>query len=349
MTRRNLEEELALVHEMPMSFNALVIEYTSRCNAKCAMCYQAAGPQGSDLIGKATLDVQTAERVIREAIEIETVAPRCHITGGEGFLNAGTLLHLVGVARDVGFADVTTTTNGFWARDLAHGVAMAARARKAGMTSMEISWDYWHEPYISADAVSNSLEACCDAGIEANLRILSSRSHSYADALRGLRPDVLELVGRITCAPVMPTGRGATEVPPGDVYAQGTLDDSCHGMLNLTVNARGSVSPCCSGLDQIAEQLFGNVTERPLREIVEALDRSLLARVLVFRGVGALATMIEETGVRVDGRYTSICHQCWSMFSDTTMILALEDALQRRRELGLQRALDGMRQHVVTA
>ena len=29
---------------LPMMFNGLVVESTTRCNAKCGMCYQGAGP-----------------------------------------------------------------------------------------------------------------------------------------------------------------------------------------------------------------------------------------------------------------------------------------------------------------
>lgn len=340
-----LEDELALVSQMPLAYNALVIEYTSRCNAQCAMCYQAAGPRGSDLIGRATLDVAIMEQVIRDAAGLETIAPRCHITGGEGFLSAETLLHLVNVARDAGFAEMTTTTNAFWARDLKRAQAMCARARHAGMTGMEISWDHWHEPYVSAEAVSNCLEACFDVGIETNLRILSSRSHACDDALRSLRLDALGLATRITCAPVMPTGRAAVRLPLTDMYDHGTLNDTCHSILNLTVNARGGVSPCCSGLDQLGYDLFGNVKGAPLADIVRRMDRSLLIRLLVFRGVLVLARLLDEIGVSVAGRFTSICHQCSVMFSDPAIISALDEALRRRQSLAIQRALVALRGH----
>ena len=44
------------------------------------------------------------------------------------------------------------------------------------------------------------------------MRLLSSRSHSYHDALARLRPDALACAARITCAPVLPTGRATIEV-----------------------------------------------------------------------------------------------------------------------------------------
>ncbi len=342
MTALGFDERLALVREMPMTFHSLVIEYTSHCNARCGMCYQAAGPRGSDLIGSARLDAATAARVIREGVDIETIGPRCHITGGEGFLHSDLLLELVRVASDAGYAEVTTTTNGFWARDRRKGDALAARARRAGMTSLELSWDAWHAPFIPAEAVNQCLEACFEHGIDVNLRILGTRTHTYAEALAALDPAALTRASRITCAPVMPMGRAAAAVPLADVYSQGAPGDTCHAQLNLTINARGHVSPCCSGLDQIREPLFGSVLDRPLAEVVAALDRSLLARWIVFQGVDAVAELAREMGGAVDGTFTSICHQCWVMFSRPEVVAAVEAALERRSAEALRCALDAL-------
>lgn len=339
----DLSEQLTLVEQMPMTFHALVIEYTTRCNARCGMCYQAAGPRGSDLLGRATLEDAVVEQVIREAAEIEAIGPRLHVTGGEGFLRADLLLRMIAVGRDVGYAELTTTTNAYWARDPAAARETCTRAREAGMTGMEISWDFWHEPFIRADAVSNCLEACLESGIEANLRLLSSRSHSYHDALARLRPDALACAARITCAPVLPTGRATIEVGVAEAYRQGSLDDTCHGMLNLTVNAVGNVSPCCAGLDQVREPYFGNVRERPLRQLVQALDRSLLARILVFRGPGALAKMLAAAGAPVPGDHAGICHLCWSIFASPERVRIIEDALARRRTDALVQAIAALR------
>jgi pyruvate-formate lyase-activating enzyme len=335
--------EVVLMDRMPLTFNALVVEYTTHCTARCAMCYQAAGPKGSDILSSARLSEDTIRRLVREARSIESLEPRFHITGGEAFIDEDMLLRMVAFARDEGFSTLTTTTNAFWAAKPERALALCRSARQAGLTGMEISWDHWHRPFVDAEAVSNCLDACAATGIDANLRILSTRSHSYAEALALIRPDSLAKVGSVTCAPVHPTGRASRELDLDDVYHQGTLDDTCHSVLNLTVNARGDVSPCCAGLDQLSSYRFGNVGERPLHDIAERLNRSPIIRMLVFRGVRHLLAAMKEAGVEVEGDYRGICHLCWSIFSDPAHVEALETAMRERRRGAIGAAIARLR------
>jgi MoaA/NifB/PqqE/SkfB family radical SAM enzyme len=335
----NILTEIVLMDQMPLTFNALVVEYTTRCTARCAMCYQAAGPKGSDILDAARLPEDIIRRLIREARSIDSLEPRFHITGGEAFIDEDMLLRLVAFAREEGFSTLTTTTNAFWAARPERALDLCRRARQAGLTGMEISWDHWHRPYVDAQAVSNCLDACAATGIDANLRILSTKSHSYAEALRLLRPESLARAGSVTCAPVHSTGRASKELDLDEVYRQGTLDDTCHSVLNLTVNARGDVSPCCAGLDQLASYRFGNVRESHLRDIADRLNRSPIVRMLVFRGVRHLLAAMKEAGVDIDGDHRSICHLCWSIFSEPRHVAALEAAMRERRRNALQAAI----------
>ncbi|WGW06034.1 radical SAM protein [Tropicibacter oceani] len=334
---------IVLTDQMPLTFNALVVEYTGRCTAKCGMCYQSAGPKGSDILGDRSLDRDTIRRLLREARAIPTLEPRFHLTGGEAFLNEGLLLDLIGHARQLGYIDLTTTTNAYWATTPARADRVCARAAKAGMTAMEISWDHWHRDYLDPDLVSNCLEACARHGITSNLRLLSTRAHSYGEALRDLRPKALSRVGSISCAPVHPTGRAMSDLPPEDIWHQGTLDDTCHAILNLTVNPRGDVSPCCAGLDQLACHSFGNVADDSIAEIARRLDASPVVRTLVFRGVLEIAALLAEAGVDPGTDHTGICHMCWSMFSDPGVVQAIESALAARRARAIRQALDQLR------
>lgn len=340
--------DYALLQYMPLYYNALVVERTSRCTARCAMCYQSAGPHGSEQIGDTTLTIDDVERLLREASTIESLAPRFHLTGGEAFIDLPGVLHLLQYARDIGFVDLTTTTNAFWAKDLARAHRIAEDLRRAGMTSMEISWDFWHQPYISSDSVSNCLVACHEAGIESNVRLLSTRSHTFEEAISLLRPEAVEVASRLTCGPVFPTGRAARELDRDDLYTQGTLDDNCHTYLNLTVNARGNVFPCCAGIDQTSEYKFGNIRETPLGEIVSAMNNSPMLRVIVFRGIRALVPAIEAAGLEVGNDYNSICHLCWSIFSSREKVAAIEQHFANLRQRAIREAISRLEQAIET-
>ena len=59
------------------------------------------------------------------------------------------------------------------------------RLREAGLTDMEISWDAWHRPYVSPEAISNCLDACYETGIRSTLRVLSTKTHSFEECYHG--------------------------------------------------------------------------------------------------------------------------------------------------------------------
>ncbi len=124
------------------------------------MCYQAAGPKGSDIRGDHHLPLEVVKRVIEEAAVLpELIGDRVHVSGGESFMNYEEMLSIFGHARDCQFGNVGATTNAFWA--LNDGVAdrKCGELAEAGVTYLEISIDYWHKPYVSAERVRCLLRA----------------------------------------------------------------------------------------------------------------------------------------------------------------------------------------------
>jgi MoaA/NifB/PqqE/SkfB family radical SAM enzyme len=303
------------------------------------MCYQSAGPKGSDVWGKASLETAEIETVIRNASRIDTLGKRFHLSGGEAFIRRNHVIRLFAVARDAGFTNISTTTNAFWARSKEQGLETARRCREAGLTSMEISWDYWHQPYVSADAVSNCLEACREYEISTNLRLLTTKSHSAREALSTLRPEALRVANEISSCPVFPTGRAKFEVDAADIYRADDLEGSCHHMLNLTVNALGNVYPCCAGADQTDGLSFGNIRESSIEEIAGYMQHSPLLRVLVFQGIGAFRPILEQAGVDVGDDFANICHMCFEIFSRADRYKVIQDYFDREVSQALGRAL----------
>ena len=149
---------------IPIFYGGFVVQTTTRCNAKCAMCYQSAGPRGSDLMGKAQLTFEEIARLIVEASGIDTIASRFHLSGGESFLDVDGCVELFRVARAAGFLDVMTTTNAYWAQAEERARDICLRLKEAGLTRMEISWDFWHLPWIRPLAVANCIRGLPEPG-----------------------------------------------------------------------------------------------------------------------------------------------------------------------------------------
>lgn len=328
---------------MPITFKSLVVEATTRCNAKCAMCYQSVGPKGSDVWGKQALSAGEVEQLVRDAAGIETLGRRFHLSGGEAFVRTDDVIRLFAVARDAGFHTISTTTNAYWAQRPERAQEVCARARAAGLTMMEISWDHWHAPFVSPEAVSNCLEACRSHDISSNLRILTTKAHYVAEALASLRQTALDAADEISSCPVFPTGRAKTEIDPDEIfYSSSGTNGTCHHMLNLTVNALGNVCPCCAGADQTDGLSFGNVREASIIDIAAYMQRSPLLRVLVFHGVSSFLPILEKAGAVPAGPHANICHLCFEIFSRPDRFAHIEAYFDREIAAAVARAVRGI-------
>ncbi len=328
----------ALMH-MPITYSALVVENTSRCNAKCGMCYQSAGPKGSDQLGDHAIDSALLMEVLTDAMHIPSLTKRFHLSGGETFLKLEDAILLFDHARKVGFEDITAVSNGYWARNFIKGIGTAERLRDAGLTSMEISWDYWHLEHIPPEAVNNCIEACHLAGIETNLRLLATKTHSHAEALAMLDKKSVAKVDRISCCPVFPTGRASITLPKEDIYKEDNVYGSCHTTLNLTINAKGKVFPCCAGMDQTDHVLFGDIAEQKISHIAEKMNASPMLRTLVFYGASAFIPILQEAGIQLNEKeHANVCTLCWHLFSNKTYSHIINDYFDH----ALERALDSL-------
>lgn len=322
-------------------FNALVLETIDRCNARCAMCYQAAAPKGSELRGDHHLTLDVTKRVIDEAADLpELKGDRVHVSGGESFLNYEEMIALFTHAHRDGFANVGATTNAFWAINDDVAERKCEELANAGVTYLEVSIDYWHQPYVSARRVRCLLRAMRKTGLPVTLRTLSSRSHHLPEILETFKDaELIEvLVGN---GRVQPVGRGADNVPMSDVYMAGGVQGCCEKQLNLTVTPNGNVYPCCAGADMTESLACGNVHHDSLADAVLKMRTEAVIREIIHNGTGQLIPIIQELGFgdRLKPAYSSICHLCWDVFRQADLADAVRQHFQDKQFNALVQAL----------
>lgn len=336
------------LQSLPISFNSLVIETTSQCNACCDICYQSAGPNGSELIGNKELSKAEVTTVINEASKVEGLSRRLHIAGGEIFLKPKKNIHYFKIAQDTDyFNDIGVTTNAFWAEDKKKAHDLVNKCRKAGLVNMEISWDNWHKSYISADAVSNAIEACANNDIYVILRTLTTKSHLFDEAISQLRPDALALANQITSCPVFPTGRAKEKIDSSDIF-HSNISGSCFSLLNLTVNANGDVYPCCSGADQTKGLAMGNIRKESIIDIAARMRSSPMLRTIVFYGVKKLIPILRSYGYKMKGKYANTCHLCFEIFSNDELSSVLINDFDQKVEKALFNAVSSYRETILS-
>ena len=327
-----------LYQSMPIHYNALVMEITNRCNARCRICYQSAGEQPCPQ----RIDLEAAKRCIREAAELETVGSRFHLAGGEAYLYPEDCFTLFRTARDAGFTMISTTTNGFWGRTLEKAREMCARMKESGVSSIELSADYWHGEFIPAESMSNCLRACREAEIEINLRLLTTKKHSMQEALQRLSQDAVAGSHVITSGIVFATGRAAEVLEPEEFYEmKGSIAGNCHDCLNLTVTSFGEVFPCCAGSDICRDFNFGNIREQSIRDIAAGMNKNPILRQLVFLGAGSFLPLLQRAGVDFSTENCfSMCQLCNRIFGSPTYLQAIRAEFDKAGENALRRALE---------
>jgi uncharacterized Fe-S cluster-containing radical SAM superfamily protein len=308
-----------------LKFHSLVLETTDRCNAKCAMCYQAAGPGGSDLRGDGYLPLDIALRVVEEAVDLpELVGSRIHLSGGESFLNLDDLCQIFAKAAELGFVDIGATTNAFWAITPSRAMKLCERLHEVGVTYLEVSIDYWHSPYVKFDRVHHLLAAMRRTGLRPILRLLSTRSHRMDEILAEFSAAELLHV-QLANSRVQLVGRAATEIPADEVHYGRGVEGCCEQLLNLTIGPSGDVFPCCAGADMTKAMSSGNVCRESLADAVFKMKTDFMIRSVIHGGAGQLIEVAQSLGFgdKVDKKYQSICHLCWDVFHDDELADAI--------------------------
>lgn len=324
---------------MPLYFHALVIESTDYCNAKCDICYQDAR-SNSKRSDCNFLDIQEIKSTLTQATQIENLNKRFHLAGGEAFLERDKVVEAYMFAKKCGFVYLTGTTNGFWAKNYPEGLKYAKDLKKSGVTSLELSADYWHQKHVSAETISNCIDVCKDVGIAITLRMLATNSHRHKEALGSLRLSSLEKVDRITCSKVFFVGRARKTIVADDFYKKGAAG-KCSNMLNLSINCQGNVYPCCAGLEQTNILKFGNIRNNPLIQIVDNISKSDIFRMIAFLGINNVLKIFEDSEIHLPTteNYGNMCELCWLVFSNKQYVHALQEHFESLKTKSLNLAL----------
>ena len=168
---------------MPITFKSLVIELRLPVTRNVPCVIRNLGRRAPINGATNSLSLNEMEQAITSASQIDELQKRFHLAGGEAFMKLGDCIRLFDHARAAGFADLTTTTNAFWARSDSRAREIIKELRSVGLSAIELSWDVWHAPYVHVDAIIHCIKSSFDAGIRTNLRILTTKSHPAGEAL----------------------------------------------------------------------------------------------------------------------------------------------------------------------
>ena len=307
--------------ETPPPATSMALMVTRRCNMRCGHCSVESSP---DIRDEPT-EGELLDRV-RHAAASDVHA--INLTGGEPMLRPRTVLRLVRAARRLGVA-TTLTTNGSWGRTAARARLGVEALRRAGLGSLAVSVDRYHEEFQGPTPALLIARAAEMAGLPARISLVAPAGEDRLaplvapfEGLRGtrLRFYGLQAVGRARGLPAETMG-GTVDGFCSACAIPAVTDDArltaCNGPAYFAPNS----SPLIVG--SLRTETLGILLERHRQDpILDTIRTSGPARL---RDELRALPGFERFPFRA--RYLGICDLCLHITSDVNAVAALRRRL----------------------
>lgn len=298
-------------------FDSIGIALTRKCTAQCEMCCFECGPDKEE-----GLEKELVLRIIDEAAQIKEIK-KIGFTGGEATLCEDVLFEAITRTKKKGMKS-SLTSNGVWGREPGAAMEWLIRLKEAGLDSLTLSIDEYHQNYVPLESIRNIIRANREVRISLSIGVGDSLGERNAAALlQELKEDAYEL--HIFLYPFMPVGRGKDL---NRVLMQKVDENwSCRNQRMLSVLYDGSVYPCCSQAVYGSLLCEGNIRELPLKEIIDRYTYLSLFSELTHHNFGWLLSKAEEYQIPVSRESHSPCGFCHEVFTNKEFVELLKKEL----------------------
>ena len=308
-----------------MAFDHLILQITDNCPLECAYCCLESGPWR-----KETMPLADAIGYLEQA---KALNPSFFLsfTGGEPFSRFPLMRDIAKHAHGLGIWH-TTITSAVWCKSYEHTRKRLAELKEYGLRTVSISYDSYHEPWVSRDKI----EHCVSAAVSLDLQVLVAGSITKDS--RGAKQLLSDMEARypqirIQDGAVQPTGRGA-QIPIDQLLTGDFADQNLHCPVkkDILVRPEGTAFPCCSTGGDYAYLAIGNAKSSTLREIRSALESKLWFKVITEQGFLELEAIVQTYFPEVEfpRRHIGVCHLCSLVFNDKALGRKVDEALEMR-------------------
>lgn len=275
---------------------------TERCDVACRHCWFGSSPDA-----KAAMTLEQAKKYIDAAAA--NGARWVSLTGGEPFLVYDLLQGLTAYASGkVLLSEAVTNCN--WATSREKALQQLSPLKEAGLDTLNMSVDDFHQETIPLTRVKNCFEAAKRLELKPVLMItVKKKSDITAHRIAALLedPDIQVLGAEKLPNPsalamethFTPVGRGEKTPRQEMNYIQVESKPCRQALTDIGVRPSGDVMPCCGPLGAQIDAAIGNLEEESLSEILErAWDNP------------RLRDIYEKGPPQLDGSYVGLCHMC---------------------------------------
>lgn len=290
------------------------VQFTTHCDFTCAHCLVNCGPYGGRSMSAETI-IACAEAA-REAGASNFV-----FTGGEPFLHKELLLTCIKHVHGLGLK-VQVLTNAGWARDPGRRDRIVDELAMAGLSSLAISYDLFHQPFGDQASIRVLIHKLKKCGIEPLIITVLSSYPSNIEILRFVAAlDTPVLIGLLN-----QMGR-AKNLPQNYYMSSPRQVGICKQANAPMVLVDGKVMFCCGFADLAAEgasvptsAIMGNVHNQ---EIVSIFRDSALPIRAAFTNYSidtlfAISGAVEQ-GARIED-FHSACDICRFLLSNNGFV-----------------------------
>lgn len=287
-------------NSIPLKTLVVVIEVTRACNARCSMCVRV------DPAHRGFLSEDALEKTLVAAAATSGVRG-VSFTGGEPLIFRTRLIDAVRRAHELGL-EVGLVTNAFWARSGQRALQTLGELKAAGLTTIVVSTDTFHQDYVPYGRAIHALTAARECGVNGTL--------NWVSAL-GEDPDALGRVAELARPDNVSRLMFLDPIEPPHIEASANgvpIAGRCPVVYaSVFVAMTGEVFACCCPTGSPVK--IGCVKDADLEDIIREASKSLLIRSLALFGPAWLARLSEQEAL-ANSRDVSICQLCSRLLFD---------------------------------
>jgi hypothetical protein len=311
-----------------IKMSSFAIHLTYTCPLTCKHCCFQCSPKVKDRLSEADVH-NIIDSLHGKGLRLLA------FTGGEPFLFGKSLPEFVSHGKSSA-ETVRIVTSAYWATSEANALRRLEPLRAAGLDELSISWDDYHEEFVSFDNVKHAFWQAKKLGIAPAICIVQSPKSRWTAELVRERLDGVVGEGDIVVeSPLNYTGRAEEELVGSGVKESHFLGPCPYVMTGPTVSAKGKVLACCGVIPETDDLVIGSSLEpNDLMEAIETGAQSALMSWLHIRGPYSVMRYISakhEVPIPSPDEVGGNCEACKLLFATPDIRKHLRSAVEEMR------------------
>lgn len=290
---------------------------TFKCPAECQHCSYKAGPNRTGYIKP-----KEAVQYLKELIKMEPLQS-VWIHGGEPFLYFNYLEFILKDAHNLDIPRKGVITNSFWAKNEKIASKKLDRLKKAGLTTITFSSDFFHQQFIPIDYVRNAITSAVNIGFDViyvdsyfvddittdnYFNQITKKNLEQLDQIEGVEFHQMPMSVEGRATDLMQHIKLSDEIPSGKCPVPFWIDGDLEDPKTIEIDCEGNIT-LCPGL------CIGNTQIQSLTEIIQGYDinKHPILSVIWKGGPIGLLNIAQEQGFQIDQQYANECHLCYDL------------------------------------